>query len=309
MISCREGLIGRGLYVCGLTWSPVFLINASPPILFEAGFSCAARMYEQDMRNALKGARPEMLFLTHVHWDHCGSVSHLQQVFPRLTIAASTRSAAIVARPNARKLMVELNRNMLRVVARSGLVDRALLSDVPFRPFHVDTQVIDGQEIRVARDLTVQVLATPGHTWDHVSYYMPEKKILIAGEALGTLELTDYVDVQFLADFDAYMDSLKRLSTLPAEILCQGHHFVFTGRRDIKTFLKRSLESTQHYQRDIVDLLRREGGSVDAVVARLKTERYDPITGIKQPEDAYLINLKAQVALLHRKHWGSPAKA
>ena len=204
--------------------------------------------------------------------------------------------------------MVELNRNILPLVASSTMVDTALLSDTPFRPFHVDMQVSDGQEIRVAKGLTVQVLATPGHTWDHVSYYIPEKKILIAGEALGTLELTDYVDVQFLADFDAYMASLRRLSTLPAEILCQGHHFVFTGRRDIKTFLKRSLESTEQYQRDIVNLLRREKGSVDAVVARLKAERYDPITGLKQPEDAYLINLKAQVSLLHRKHWAHPAE-
>ena len=309
MISCNEGHVGRGLYVCGLTWSPLFLLKTSPPILFEAGFSCASLLYEQDIRKALKRSPPEILFLTHVHWDHCGGVSHIQQAFPRVKIAASTRAAAILARPNARKLMAELNRNMLPIVARAGVVDNALLSDAPFRPFHVDMQISDGQEIRAAKDLTVQVLATPGHTWDHVSYYIPEKKILIAGEAAGTLELTDYVDVQFLADFDAYVASLKRLTTLPAEILCQGHHFVFTGQRDIKRFLKRSLEATELYHRDIVDLLLREKGSVDAVVARLKAERYDPITGLKQPEDAYLINLKAQVALLHRKHWGSPVKA
>ncbi len=309
MISCREGHVGRGLYVCGLAWSPVFLLRATPPVLFEAGFSCASFLYERDIRAILKRSQPETLFLTHVHWDHCGGVSHLQQAFPHLKIAASTRSAAILARPNARKLMAELNRNILPILARSSMVDSVLLSDAPFRPFHVDMQINGGQEIRVARDLTVQVLATPGHTWDHVSYYIPERRILIAGEAAGNLELTDYVNVAFLADFDAYMDSLKRLSTLPAEILCQGHHFVFTGRRDIKAFLKRSLESTEQYQRDIVDLLRREKGAVDAVVARLKKERYDPISGLKQPEDAYLINLKAQVSLLHRKHWGSLARA
>ena len=303
MISSRVGHVGQGLYVCGLAWSPVFLLQATPSLLFEAGFSCAAQIYEQDIRNVLKRVQPDMLFLTHVHWDHCGSAGHIQQRFPQLKIAASARSAAILARPNARKLMGELNRNIAPTVANMEETDKSLLGNIPFRPFSINFKLVDGQEIRLAKNLTVQALATPGHTWDHFSYYIPERKILIAGEAAGCLELTDYVDVQFLADCEAYMASLRRLSTLPVEILCQGHNFVFVGRTEVKEFLKRSIKATGHYQRDILELLHQEKGSIGAVVARLKAERYDPITGRKQPEEAYLLNLKAQVAQLHQKHW------
>jgi glyoxylase-like metal-dependent hydrolase (beta-lactamase superfamily II) len=303
MILRRAGLIGKGFHVVGLSWSPVFLLEATSSILFEAGFSCAAEIYEEGIRRVLKQRQPDMLFLTHVHWDHCGSAGQLQQRFPQLKIAASARSAAILARPNARKLMGELNRNIVPTVANMEETDKSLLNNIPFRPFSINFKLVDGQEIRLAKDLTVQALATPGHTRDHFSYYIPERKILIAGEAAGCLELTDYVEVQFLADYEAYMASLRRLSTLPVEILCQGHHFVFVGRTEVKEFLKRSIEAAEHYQRDIVDLLRQENGSVDAVVARLKVERYDPIVGLKQPEEAYLLNLKAQVAQLHQKHW------
>ena len=303
MISGKIGHVGSGLHVCGLTWSPVFLLEAAPSILFEAGFSCAAQIYEQDIRNVLKRVHPDMLFLTHVHWDHCGSAGHIEQRFPQLKIAASARSAAILARPNARKLMGKLNRNIVPAVANMEETDKSLLDNIPFRPFSINFKLVDGQEIRLAKNLTVQALATPGHTWDHFSYYIPERKILIAGEAAGCLELTDYVDVQFLADCEAYMASLRRLSTLPVEILCQGHNFVFVGRTEVKKFLKRSIKATEHYQRDILELLHQEKGSIGAVVARLKAERYDPITGRKQPEEAYLLNLKAQVAQLHQKHW------
>jgi glyoxylase-like metal-dependent hydrolase (beta-lactamase superfamily II) len=303
MIFRTTGLIKKGFHVLGLSWSPVFLLEAASPILFEAGFSCAAEMYEEGIRRVLKQRQPEMLFLTHVHWDHCGSAGHIQQRFPQLKIAASARSAAILARPNARKLMGELNRNIVPTVANMEGTDKSLLDNIPFRPFSVNFKLVDGQEIRLAKNLTVQALATPGHTWDHFSYYIPERKILIAGEAAGCLELTDYVDVQFLADCEAYMTSLRRLSSLPVEILCQGHNFVFVGRTEVKEFLRRSVKATEHYQRDILELLHQEKGSIGAVVARLKAERYDPITGRKQPEEAYLLNLKAQVAQLHQKHW------
>jgi len=45
-------------------------------------------------------------------------------------------------------------------------------------------------------------------------------------------------------------------------------------------------------------LLDMEGGSVERVVQLIKAKQYDTNTGIKQSEQAYLLNLTARVAHL-----------
>ena len=67
--------------------------------------------------------------------------------------------------------------------------------------------------------MTVGVLATPGHTWDFLSYYVVEKKILVASESAGCALSSGYISTDSLTDFDVYLNSLKRLASLDAEIL------------------------------------------------------------------------------------------
>lgn len=301
MISARTGHVANGLYVAGLSWSPVFLLDSSRPILFEAGFSCAARLYERDIRHVLDKKSPEVLFITHVHWDHCGTTGHLQRSFPGLKVAASKEAASIVSRPSAQRRMTELGRTVIptvRTFEGQDAVDQSLVVDEPFEAFAVDVPLEDGQVIEVSQDLHVQVVATPGHTRDHVSFYIPERKIIIGGEAAGCLEPAGTIDVEFLVDYDAYLASLKRLRRLPAEVFTQGHHYVFVGQESVEQFLDRSIEATERFASRVQELLRSEAGDVEQVMRRIKVEEYDPKPGLKQPDDAYLLNLRAQVTHL-----------
>ncbi|MCX8109941.1 MAG: hypothetical protein N3D15_01640, partial [Syntrophorhabdaceae bacterium] len=96
---------------------------------------------------------------------------------------------------------------------------------------------------------------------------------------------------------DRYMSSLRRLSGLDIDILCQGHHFVFTGD-DVKNHLSQSLESAERFRDDVFKYLKAERGSVDRVVEIVKAKEYDTNPGPKQPEKAYLINLRTRIAHL-----------
>jgi 2-aminobenzoylacetyl-CoA thioesterase len=298
MISGKTGHIARGLYVCGLAWSPVFLLEGSRPVLFEAGFACAAQLYERGLRQVLGGKTPETLFLTHVHWDHCGATDYFRQAFPGLQVAASAQAAAIVARPSAQKRITELGRTAIPVVRTLDGVDDSLLIDEPFRPFDVDVVLHDGQTVRVDEDTTVEVLATPGHTRDHLSYYIPERKILIGGEAAGCLEPGGSIGVEFLADYEAYLASLRRLLAIPAEVFTQGHNYLFVGRESVKAFLEHSIKAAEDFAASVHELLQAEGGSIERVVRRIKVEQHDPKPGPKQPDEAFLLNLTAQVTHL-----------
>ena len=245
--------------------------------------------------------QPETLFLTHVHWDHCGGAAYLERAFPGLSLAASARAAAIMKRPNAVALMKDLSAKLSKKALSVGGVDTSLLTDDPFLPFDINTVVQDGQTVTLGSDLTVQVLATPGHTSDHLSYYIPERRILVATEACGCQDRTGYVVSEFLVDYDAYMASLRRLAALPVEILCQGHHLVFVGEETVKDYFARSIRESERFRERAYAFLEAEEGDVEKVMARVKSEYYDSNPYLKQLEEAYLLNLRTRVTHLAQK--------
>lgn len=282
-------------YTLGLTWSAVYLLDSNRPALFESGFSCAAKMYLDAIRSVLDKRQPEFLFLTHVHWDHCGAAGYLKRSFPALKIAASGRAAEIVKRPNARALMRRLSEGAAPLVASIPGIDATQVLENAFQPFDVDIVLVDGQVMELGDGLTVEVLATPGHTRDHLSYYIPQRKILIGTEATGCMDRTGNIITEFLIDFNDYVASLKRLSSLPVDILCQGHHFVYVGREEVERFFARSIAEAERYRDRVCELLDAADGSVEEVVRQIKAEQWDTNTNTKQTEEAYLINLTAQV--------------
>jgi glyoxylase-like metal-dependent hydrolase (beta-lactamase superfamily II) len=292
------GSVTPGFYVCGVPWSPAYLLDNKQPVLFEAGFTCMWRITYQMIRSSLTGREPGILFLTHVHWDHCGGAGYFKRCFPGLRIAASKRAAEIMKRPNAVALMTELNKKVMPKVALLDGVNASRLSEEPFLSFDVDVVVEDGQTVELGADLTMHVLATPGHTRDHVSYYIPQKKILVATEASGCLDRAGQVITEFLVDYDAYLASLKRLADLQAEVLCVGHHLVFVGAKEVKAFFVRSIREAESFKERVYKLLESEDSRVERVVARIKAEQYDANPHVKQLEEAYLLNLRAQVTHL-----------
>jgi glyoxylase-like metal-dependent hydrolase (beta-lactamase superfamily II) len=279
----------------------VYLLATEKPVLFEAGFHCAGRLYEEDIRGVTGKKTPDKVFLTHVHWDHCGATSYFKKAFPNLKVAASRRSANIIQRPNAQALIARLSEDVIPLVASVPGIDVSKLIHDPFEPFEVDTIVEEGQIIEIGGSLSVQVFASPGHTRDMVSYYIPEMRILFATESAGVLDQANQVITEFLVDYDSYMQSLKRLSSLDVEILCQGHHFVFTDD-DVKRFFDRSIEAADLFLKDVQRLLEAEKGSIERVVQQIKAMQYDTNKGVKQSEQAYLLNLTTRVTHLAKQY-------
>jgi glyoxylase-like metal-dependent hydrolase (beta-lactamase superfamily II) len=301
VIISKAGLVKDRFYVSGLSVYPIELLDGMTPVLFDGGVTCAGRLYTDAIRTVLGEREPEIVFISHVHWDHCGAVASLKDAFPSMKVAMSPRAGEILKRRNAVLQMESLNAGVRSIVAALPEVDPVRLIDGPFQPFEADMELKDGQIIELGQGLTVEVLSTPGHTRDHMSYYVPEKKILIASEACGCLDSADAVMVEFIADYDLYLSSLKRLAELPVEMLCQGHRLVFLGRNEVRAFFDRSIKATTHFKNRVYKLLEAEGSSLENVVMQIKAEQYDTNTEIKQPEVPYLINLRAQVAHLAGK--------
>jgi glyoxylase-like metal-dependent hydrolase (beta-lactamase superfamily II) len=295
------GAVTDNFFVIANAQFPVYLMDGPQPVLFEGGVAAAGKLYADGIRSILQKRQPGLLFITHVHWDHCGAVSYLKSVFPSLIIAASEKSAKILSKASARKLMSDLNRKAEDIIASTPSVESSHVLHEAFRPFEIDMIIRDGQSIKLEGGDTVEIIATPGHTRDLMSYYLPEKKILVASEASGCLNSNGRVAPHFLSDYDDYLTSLKRLSGLSVDVLCQGHRLVFAGRDEVDGYFSSSIRETGTFRDNIFEFFEEEDGVIDRVISRVKAEEYDTINGVKQPEIPYLINLRAQITHLADK--------
>jgi 2-aminobenzoylacetyl-CoA thioesterase len=294
MIFSETGEVRDGFFVIGSPHVPLYLLKSEKPVLIEGGISLLGEIYRKDVVDRLGKASPEWILLTHVHFDHCGAVPYLKKAFPDMKVGASPESAEILKRPNAVKLIRALSESAREAVAG---IDGALILKDGFEPFSVDAVLGDGDRIHVGGGLSVEVLSTPGHTRDFLSYYIPEKKILISSEAGGCAVNSGYISVDCLTDFDVYMASLNRLASLDAEVLCQGHRYVYTDH-DVRAFLEKSFRSAMEFKNMVEDFWQRENRDMKRVMARIKEFEYDPLPHPKQPEQAYLANLGARVKSL-----------
>mgnify|MGYP001547962947 FL=1 len=297
MIFTETGRLTDFFHIIGNRYFPTHLLSGSESVLFEAGISCLGPLYIQEVQKILGQTRPRILFLTHMHFDHCGAAGLLKQAWPELKVAASRSAAEIIGRPNALNTIAKLNDATLDWIEN---VSPGIASTAQFQPFDVDLILEQGDCLDIADGLTVQVMSTPGHTWDSLSFYIPEKKLLMAGEAAGCMSPTGVIFTEFLVDFDAYISSIERLAMLDVDILCQSHHQVLTGK-DARTFCQRSIDAAHQFRGRLEELLDEENGQVAKVAERIKSEEYDPHPSPKQPEQAYLLNIQAKVKHLAQK--------
>jgi len=297
MIINKTGQIIEDFYSIGHPAIPVFLMDGVRPLIFDAGFAFLGEIYAREIKKILGERQPEYLFLTHAHFDHCGSVSILKKYFPLMKVITSKKAKDILGRPNAIKLIKALNQASEEVV---GDIEIDFASSGEFEPFEIDKTVKDDDILKISNGLDIRVIETPGHTSDCLSYYIQGKKILISSEAAGQPDRTGYIVSDCLLDYDQYFSSMKRLSLLDIEILCPGHLFIYTGD-DAKKYLRESMLECERFRKLVELCLDEEDGDLDRVKIRIKKIEYDNNDGPKQPEPAYLLNLEARIKAVAKK--------
>lgn len=142
----------------------------------------------------------QAIWLTHAHFDHIGAVEAIKAV----------HDVPVLLHP-ADKALYD---NAYKAAQAWG---------IPFtQPTVATTDISEGQTLMLATSL-VQCLFTPGHAPGHISFYLPEQGIVIAGDALfqGSIGRTDLP----LGNHEELIHSIRtELLTLPdATVVYPGH--------------------------------------------------------------------------------------
>lgn len=207
---------GKSLYLTGFFFLEDTLIDSGPP-------------------NALPMLRPvfldlpvRKLLITHHHEDHTGNVEYLQR----------TKSVPVYAYGNASELLADVHRTI--PLYRRIVWGRPKCAEME----RMDTHYQAGK-------YELEVIPTPGHSEDHVCFYVPEKRWLFTGD----LFLSTYL--RYLRQDENIYEIMTSLQTLihlrPEMVFCNHRGFVASGEQ----LLSKKLSFLESIRDQVLDAVRK----------------------------------------------------
>jgi glyoxylase-like metal-dependent hydrolase (beta-lactamase superfamily II) len=157
------------------------------------------------------------VLLTHSHGDHVGSAADIAAWGG--TVVYAHRADAPVIRGEAAglpPLLADWERRLLDQV-------RTQMPAHPPAPVRVDHELDDGDRIDLGSGVQAVTVAMPGHTPGSIAFYLPEPRVLFAGDSIARSPDGEVILGVFNVDPVQAVTSCKRQAHLDAEIACFGH--------------------------------------------------------------------------------------
>lgn len=153
------------------------------------------------------------ILLTHQHIDHIGALAALVQATGAETWAHPTDTPAIEGRAQR-----EAPKGPLGLVFRTVFFPR-------LRPSAITQTVREGATLPVlSAEGGLQVVETLGHTMGHISFYLPARKLLLAGDAVRTSNGRIQAPPPMVSyDMPKALESVRKLSEMEIDACLPGH--------------------------------------------------------------------------------------
>lgn len=158
--------------------------------------------------------------LTHWHADHTGSAARFatSSAAPTVWVGRGDLAAVRGDDPHPQRRAADATR-AARLLGRWTSPGAAVSRAQPLEDGHVLTTAG-----------TAIVVASPGHTPGHIAVHLPERGVLIAGDAVMNLVWLSRGLGAFRSARSAEAASLRRMADLDFDVLAMGHGAPITSR-------------------------------------------------------------------------------
>ena len=152
---------------------------------------------EQIIENYLRSIGREMtdikaVFLTHAHPDHIGAAWKIKEI----------SGCKVYSGKGEQRWMedIDLQYKERQIPNFYSLVNKSV---------ELDGVLSDGDTIELETGITINVLSTPGHSCDELSYVLEENKVIFTGDTIPVKE-----DIPIWINEEELRNSLKKLQSL-----------------------------------------------------------------------------------------------
>ncbi len=273
--------------VLGAPYSYVYLLGST---LIDTGTGYWGKRILRFLRE--EGISVRRVLFTHSHYDHVGGYTYVREIGEHTT-GAHPRFYEVMSKERVIRFIEEMNRKEM-LLLKDGEAE-----NYRFLPPAEGEVLEDGVRLGWEKG-EIEVIHTPGHTRDSVSYYVLPERIMVVGEAAGVPNSAGtYILPQFLTSVIDYLNSLRRLREYDVELLGLPHVMLIEGKREVRRYLSLSEAATRRYVEDLKRIYEGCGGEWECIKERVMEEIYRK-NSLDQPEYAFLANLKAQIRALER---------
>jgi glyoxylase-like metal-dependent hydrolase (beta-lactamase superfamily II) len=271
----------RSLHV-PLEWFPQpyppnvhLILDGTEGALIDAGFaddeSIAKRL---GMLRAMPGLSVRYIVITHHHFDHASGAGRLREA-TGARIVMHRDEAPLLARAAAEELPSDVD----APPDRQEWAERARRWREEAAAARPDQLVADGEALRIG-SLTLRMVHTPGHTAGHLSPFLEQGRVLFAGDNVLGLGTT-VVPPPPHGDMAQYVDSLRKMQALDAELMCCGHG---PAVREPSRKLQELIDHRHEREEQILSLVREGRDTVRALVKAIYPELDKRIVGMAQSQ-------------------------
>lgn len=193
-------------------------------VMIDSGLGRSVSVILDNIRSAgLDPGRIKTLILTHCHIDHIGGAGAIRE-----------QTGCRIAVHELDAVAVETGDQSKTAAGWYGIN----LSPIP-----VDQRLTGPRETLNFGKETLHCVHTPGHTPGSISVYLDrdDRRILFGQDIHGPFHPA------FGSDVDLWVESMKRLLDLEADILCEGHFGIFRTKEMVRKYIQRYLKEHEEF--------------------------------------------------------------
>jgi len=195
--------------------NPYLIIDPDGLTLIDSGIPGSEKKILKYINSlGYKSTHIKRILITHADFDHIGGLAALKKVSGASVYASKIEAEAIGIGRSSRQLKPE----KLKLKIMYALANRFAKT----APVQVDDFLVGGQILDVLGGL--QVVATPGHTPGHLSFFSPSAGILFSGDSMVSDDNGLQRSVKDNTwDHAMAIESVRKQVALGASIVCTGH--------------------------------------------------------------------------------------